>query len=898
MSRLLALPAVLLCLALLGLAACGTGEKLDTAPAAPADGFGLQLLPESYIAGGSVEAIELQQSSEGSTVQLELQARDASALKALFASVSYDPARYSPAGARINEALAPQSQSLQLVLTGQPGKVELGAMLTRPQERSGAGFNGDGVLATIFFERRPFSAARGVSAVPTSDAARSGLTYIGTDNFLWNLYNPGDYDQNGVVAVQDLTPIGINFGDSVPAGGGPDGRDFKSVLDVIDGSDDGVINVQDLTAIGVNFGNKIVSFTLFQSASAADYPASNSGPNGGGASAAAGISLTFSSTDISQFRREYNYLHPAALAGPFFWVRPEDGEGNYGTPSALLDISGGSGSTISGTVLADTSVPKDGIGDVPLAGVTVTAGASSAVSGGDGKYFIVAVPDGTYDLTPSLAGYSFLPAAVPVTVPPAAAQDFVALPAAANTDPQISSIDAVNAPSLPGRTVQLYANATDADGDSLSYQWSVVSGSGVMLFGGISSLNGNAYLPAPGIEETAQVQVLVTDGHGGSATLSRDVQFTNGAFIGSWHPVIVRDGGGNNTGVRSVLLDVDGAPDIFYYNQDPTDGDGVFHAVPTDWLGQFWNDFGKYAEGGFSGLSAVYDGSASNLIVSVCDDTGMAPAPLTSYLSTIGGGLPTAFSVDNAIGTGVNVSSILDLNGQPLLAYHNSLGLATGSLRVCGANDYVNLNWKPVQPVEGEPEAPGVNVGSFTSIAQIGGFPAVAYYDEANGELRYVRASDLSGTVWNSPTPVVAHAAAGDTVGYSPQLVYVEGRPAVFFLDITNNSVLYKRADDNQGNAWTGLAWAMTLGGANSFSSISGTVFANGQPAVAYASSDGSLNLATITTPDGSTGDYSTIEVPVVGKTYINPSLAEVGGHHAVSYYESSGQDLMFSMRY
>ncbi len=886
-----------LALALLA-SACSAVGNTDYGSGASISGARLELLPETYIAGGTAEAIDLTERRSGSGLVLELRASDARALKALFATVSYDSELYSPTGIEFNPALAPEGQSLQLQLSGQPGQVQLGTMLTRPQDRPAAGFSGDGVLASLHFERRPFEAARAVSAPPTTDAARTALSYIGIDNFLWNLYNPGDYDQNGVVAVQDLTPIGINFGDSVPAGGGPDGRDFKSALDVIDGSDDGVINVQDLTAIGVNFGNKIVSYTLYESASAADYPSSNSGPSGAGATAVAFISLTFSTTDTSQFRREYNYVHPSTLTGPFFWVRPDDGNGILGTPSALLDISGGSGSTISGTVLEDTSVPSDGIGDVPLSGVQVAAGLNSAISGPDGKYLILGVADGNYDLTPSLAGYSFMPAAVPVTVPPAVAQDFVAIPAAANTDPQISSITVVNAPALPNTAVQLNANATDADGDSLTYEWSVLSGSGVIMYPFPQTYNGNGYRSLPGVDETAQVQVMVTDGHGGSATLATDVQISTAAFIGSWHPVTVYDGGGNNTGVRSALMDVEGAPDIWYYNQDPINGDGVYQAYAGDYLGQSWASSGKLAEGGFSGLSAVYDFSAGNMIVSVCDDTGLAPAPLSTYFAAVGTGLPTAFSVDSAAGTGVNVSSVMDLNGQPLLAYHNSLGLSTGSLRVCGANDYVNLNWKPVQPVEGEPETPGTNVGSFSSIALIGGFPAVAYYDEANGQLRYVRASDLSGTVWNAPTPVVAHTSVGDTVGYSPQLVYVEGRPAVFFLDITNNSVLYKRADDNQGTAWTGLAWAATLGGANSFSSVSATVFADGKPAAAYATSDGSLTLCTITTPDGSTADYSLIEVPVVGKTFINPSLAEVGGHHAVSYYESTNQDLLFSMRY
>jgi hypothetical protein len=76
--------------------------------------------------------------------------------------------------------------------------------------------------------------------------------------------------------------------------------------------------------------------------------------------------------------------------------------------------------TVSGTITAS--------GGSPLAGVTVSNGTNSAESNSSGIYNITGVPDGTYTLTPSLAGYTFSPASQTVTVAGAnVSQNFTAL---------------------------------------------------------------------------------------------------------------------------------------------------------------------------------------------------------------------------------------------------------------------------------------------------------------------------------------------------------------------------------------------------------------------------------------------------------------------------------------
>lgn len=60
----------------------------------------------------------------------------------------------------------------------------------------------------------------------------------------------------------------------------------------------------------------------------------------------------------------------------------------------------------------------------------------------------------------------------------------------------------------------------------------------------------------------------------------------------------------------------------------------------------------------------------------------------------------------------------------------------------------------PVLPLRGQSSTSldlAGNVGQFTSQAIVNGNPAISYYDVTNGDLKYVRASDASGTSWGTP---------------------------------------------------------------------------------------------------------------------------------------------------
>lgn len=882
--------ALLACLLL----ACGRGSGALDAISSDKD-FSLQLLPETYGFGGSAREISFSRSESAAGVSIELRASGAQGLKALYAELRYDPEHYSLRDCQFSDEFLPAGQRLELSRLAEPGRLALGCLSLRPQELHSRGLSGDAVLVRLNFAPHAEDALRRVSTPPVDDNSRGSCSYDAGNGILtWPYYNSGDYDQNGVVAVQDLTPIGIHFGDPVPESA-PGVSDSGSALDVIDGSRDHTINVQDLTSIGVNFGHRVDHYAIYAAADDSAYPAGNTAASS--LSPIQDLPLSAAQGDTTSKRASFGAAIPVEFLGDVFWVRPVDSGGNEGTPS-LTSEGGGGGFSINGKITEDTDA--DGIGDSSLGGVLVTAtpGGASNVTLSDGTYHLDNLAAGSYTITPALAGYSFAPVSSSVNVPPAGAADFVGTAGGSgNHPPQLDLTTITPNIGTPGSVVELKANATDPDGDVLVYTWSMISGSG-SLQATAATLNYeyNGYLAPAGVEELVSIELAVDDQNGGVVSQPFSFSITNTGVPASWHHYPVHTGADTNTGVRSSLADIGGLPLLYYYNQSSGGGDGVYWAIPFGTFGETWASVGKIGDGGFGGLKAFALGDLSG--VAAYDDTASLNQLKFYYRSELGTVTHNSFTIDSTTGCGGNVCGVLGPAGEPMLAYHNELGGATGALRFGYSGDWINAVWGSPIAVEGEPETAGVDVGSECSMALIGGIPAIAYYDKTSGSLRYVRSADLIDPNWNNPGPLVIQQDAGVDTGHWPQLLEVEGRPAVYYVDATDNRLVYERAEDATGTSWGAQNYAIDLNDCSSASSISAMVLPNGHPFVAYSRvSDGRLWGTETTSPDGSnlSGDF--INTPLSGD-FINPSLALVGGHPAVSYYATDGQDLWFSILY
>jgi len=206
------------------------------------------------------------------------------------------------------------------------------------------------------------SAAAGIkfaSAPPVDDRSRMPLTLEGT-TLSWRYFCTGDYNQDGLVAVTDITPIGQRYNQAWA-------WDPTTAVSVIDGDQNGMITVSDITPIGQNYNRSVASYNIYGSSVLDDYPV-NAGDPSGGATLLGTVAFDTAlgePTDRKHFA--YDML---AVSYVYFWVRPVDGDGNEGIASEYveggsvgpptfesdpqwLDVVGSPGDGMAGPVLVD-----------------------------------------------------------------------------------------------------------------------------------------------------------------------------------------------------------------------------------------------------------------------------------------------------------------------------------------------------------------------------------------------------------------------------------------------------------------------------------------------------------------------------------------------------------------
>ncbi len=73
----------------------------------------------------------------------------------------------------------------------------------------------------------------------------------------WHYRNLGDYNQDGVVGVSDITPLAMHYNETYDLATQPD-----CIQAVVDGSGNGKIGVEDVTQIAQNFGTNVAQYSV------------------------------------------------------------------------------------------------------------------------------------------------------------------------------------------------------------------------------------------------------------------------------------------------------------------------------------------------------------------------------------------------------------------------------------------------------------------------------------------------------------------------------------------------------------------------------------------------------------------------------------------------------------
>ena len=120
------------------------------------------------------------------------------------------------------------------------------------------------------------------------------------------------------------------------------------------------------------------------------------------------------------------------------------------------------------------------------------------------------------------------------------------------------------------------------------------------------------------------------------------------------------------------------------------------------------------------------------------------------------------------------------------------------------------------------------SMGSNNSIAIINGHPAISYYDNDHGDLKYIRAADAQGVTWGQPVTVTS---AGN-VGASTSLAIVNNTPAISYQDNNTKNLMFIRSDTSDGTTWPAIP--IIVDATAQVGNTTNLLIVNGQPAIAY----------------------------------------------------------------
>jgi hypothetical protein len=321
---------------------------------------------------------------------------------------------------------------------------------------------------------------------------------------------------------------------------------------------------------------------------------------------------------------------------------------------------------------------------------------------------------------------------------------------------------------------------------------------------------------------------------------------------------------------------VNGNPAICYYDASQ----GVLKYVrATNANGTAWGtpvtidstgDVGRY-----SSLTVVNGNPAISYY-----DIGNANLKYVRATNADGTAWGAPVSIDSTGDVG-QYTSLTVVNGNPAISYNDN---TNGNLKYVRATNADGTAWGTAVTIDSIG-----NVGQYTSLMLVNGNPAISYYDSGNSDLKYVRATNTSGTAWGTPVTV---DSAGFVGIYYVSLTVVNGNPAISYHEDGDNDLKYVRATDTSGTAWGTPVTIDSTGDVGRYSSLT---VVNGNPAISYFDNT-NLALKYVRATDTSGTAWGTpMIIDNAGEVGQYTSLTVVNGNPAISYYDDSNNVLKFA---
>lgn len=345
------------------------------------------------------------------------------------------------------------------------------------------------------------------------------------------------------------------------------------------------------------------------------------------------------------------------------------------------------------------------------------------------------------------------------------------------------------------------------------------------------------------------------------------------AVEGQWHDEVA-DAVGQVGRYSSLVIDAAGRPHISYYDLANANLRYAF------WDGTAW-------------ITHVLDsaGDVGNHYTSLALDA--AGSPRISYYDATNGNLKLAWwnpatgswatqAVDEAGDVGAFSSLRVDAAGDLLVSYsaftQHTLKVARG--RWTGAA--WTWTFQTVEKLGARPE--------FTSLAlDAAGQPRVAYYDLANGDLKYA-AWNAQAARWQ--VQVVDGRGDDDAGRFTSLVMDAAGRPHITYHHTTSDRLRYAH--------WDGTQWLIDIVDVvRPMGTSSLELSADGRPLVAYADRDSFDLRYAFWDPDQQDWVHQIVfSEEEAGVGYYNSLELDPGLGAHISYYDKTDRDLKYAHRY
>jgi hypothetical protein len=368
---------------------------------------------------------------------------------------------------------------------------------------------------------------------------------------------------------------------------------------------------------------------------------------------------------------------------------------------------------------------------------------------------------------------------------------------------------------------------------------------------------------------------------------------TSGNYEGTWTIVTVDDPGLGDAGYWGDIALIDGKPAMCYR-------DGLFNSVryaysstPTgaqlaDWTVITLPSTGVTQPGREISLAEVNGAPA----ISYCDNNSgdLIYQRATTAVGGDAGDWITPVHVQDTNDVGYN-SELMVIGGTPAIVFDD---ISTGDLKYTHATTMTGANaadWTTTNiAIDNDSSAGGASLGLVSSN------PAVAYFyfDGMDEHIRYSRATTSHGNSaadWGTKTTFVDDSVSGLS------LAVIDGFPALSFQGSNSGDLHFVRADDSDGDGWTGTILQIDTATSGLYTSL---LSVNGYPAIAYHDGNNSdLLYVNSTTTTGSAGSWGNIEtIESTGNVGRYATLIMVDGNKpAIFYRDDSLQAAKYAVK-